>query len=112
MKRVYYPGLKSHPQHRLASRQMKDFGAIVSFEVSGGRREAKQCLESLRIFTLAVSLGGVESLAEHAYSMSHHDMPAEMKRKAGIGKSLIRLSVGIEDPNDLTEDLRQALSTI
>ena len=109
VRRVYYPGLESHPQHDLARRQMRGFGGMVSFEVQGGYGEAKRFLEALKIFTLAVSLGGVESLAEHPSTMSHRAVSEEMKATAGITASLIRLSVGIEDQADLIADVDGAL---
>jgi len=109
VERVYYPGLKSHPQHALAKRQMKGFGGVVSFEVKGGEAAATKFLENLQIFLLAESLGGVESLAEHPASMTHSSVPAAEREKIGIKDGLVRLSVGIENGGDLVEDLRQAL---
>lgn len=108
--KVYYPGLESHPQHSLAKKQMRGFGGMVSLEVKGGYSATKRFLESLKIFTLAVSLGGVESLAEHPYTMSHKAVSKQMKEKAGIKDTLIRMSVGIEDIADLEVDVRQALN--
>ena len=108
---VNYPGLASHPQHDLARRQQKGFGAMLSFELKDGAREAvEKVLLALRWFTLAESLGGVESLVAHPASMTHASMTPEARRAAGIGDGLIRLSVGIEDAEDLLEDLRQALA--
>jgi cystathionine gamma-synthase len=107
--RVYYPGLKSHPQHELAVRQQYGFGGMVSFEVSGGLTEVNHVLRSTRIFALAESLGGVESLIEHPATMSHASMRPELREKAGINERVIRLSVGIEHIDDLLEDLDQAL---
>ena len=109
--RVFYPGLRSHPGHDVARRQMKGFGGMVSFEIRGGARKVKGFLRKLKIFTLAESLGGVASLAEHPATMSHASMPAEYRRKVGIGDSLIRLSVGLENKADLIEDLGQALAS-
>jgi len=109
VERVHYPGLAGHPQHALARRQMEGFGGMVSFEVRGGAEAARAFLEKLRLFTLAESLGGVESLAGYPATMSHSAMPGEQRRAAGIGDGLVRLSVGIEDVEDLLADLEQAL---
>ncbi len=111
--RVMYPGLKSHPQHALARKQMSGFGGMVSFVLSenaGTLRRARSFLESLRVFTCAESLGGVESLAEHPAIMTHASVPPERRRALGISDGLIRLSVGIEHVDDLIADLDQALS--
>ena len=110
IKKVNYPGLKSHPQHELAKKQMTGFGGMISFEVNGGKDLVKKILESTKIFALAESLGGVESLIGHPDTMTHADVPPENKKKLGITESLIRISVGIEDTNDLINDLKQALS--
>jgi cystathionine gamma-synthase len=110
VKRVFYPGLESHPQHDLAKRQQRGFGGMVSFELEGGQAEVEQVLRGTRIFALAESLGGVESLIEHPATMSHASMGSEHRLVAGITDSVIRLSVGIEDPEDLVADLRQALA--
>lgn len=107
--RVYYPGLQSHPHHELAKRQQHGFGGMVSFEVRGGVREVNHVLRSTRVFALAESLGGVESLIEHPSTMSHASMRPEQREKAGIHERVIRLSVGIEDTQDLVEDLESAL---
>jgi cystathionine gamma-synthase len=104
--RVYWPGLPDHPGHAVAARQQEGFGAIVSFEVAG---EVAPVLEKLRCFSLAESLGGVESLVAHPATMTHASMSADARRAAGISDQLVRLSVGIEDPRDLVADLRQAL---
>ena len=106
---VHYPGLKSHPQHSLAAKQMRGFGGMLSFEIKGGLREAKKFLGRLRVFALAESLGGVESLADHPALMTHASVPATDRKRLGVGDNLVRLSVGIEDPNDLLADIRQAL---
>ncbi len=106
---VYYPGLSSHPDHALAARQQQGFGGMVSFVVTGGKDRAGAILERLDLFTLAESLGGVESLAEHPASMTHASIPAERRAALGVSDGLIRLSVGIEDGDDLLADLRQAL---
>ena len=108
--KVIYPGLPSHPQHGLAREQMHGFGGMISFEVKGGLPEATRVLEKTRLFTLAESLGGVESLIEHPAIMTHASVPAENRKALGISDSLIRISVGIEDVADLISDLSKALS--
>jgi len=109
--RVYWPGFEDHPNHEIAKKQMKDFGGMLSFTTKkDSLEEAVSIVEKLKIFTLAESLGGVESLAGHPASMTHASIPAEEREKTGIKNSLIRLSVGIEDEEDLIEDLKQALS--
>lgn len=108
--RVIYPGLKSHPQHALAQRQMRNgFSGIVTFFVKGGLAEARTFLERLRIFTIAESLGGVESLVDHPGLMTHASIPLDKRKALGIDDSLVRLSVGIEDVEDLVADLQAAL---
>jgi cystathionine gamma-lyase len=108
--RVHYPGLESHPGHALAKRQMGGYyGGVVSFAVSSGDA-ARSCLERLRVFTLAESLGAVESLAESPAIMTHASIPADMRRRVGVSDGLIRLSTGIEDVADLIADLEQALA--
>jgi len=110
VERVLYPGLASHPQHALAKRQMQNgFSGIVTFFLRGGLGEARRCLERMQIFAIAESLGGVESLVDHPASMTHASLPAEKRRELGISDTLIRLSVGIEDADDLIADLAQAL---
>ena len=109
VERVYYPGLPSHPQHDLACRQMKGFGGMISIEL-GSVERARRFVEQTRIFVLAESLGGVESLIGHPASMTHASVPPEMRRAMGLTDSLIRLSVGIEDVEDLLGDLDQALA--
>lgn len=108
IKRVYYPGLPSHPQHELAKRQQRGFGAMVAFETGSGEA-ARSVVNALRIFTLAESLGGVESLVSHPATMTHASVPREEREKLGITEGLLRLSVGVEDPQDLIADLAQAL---
>jgi cystathionine beta-lyase/cystathionine gamma-synthase len=108
VKKVFYPGLANHPQHELAKKQMTGFGGVVSVDL-GDYELTKKFLSSLKIFTLAESLGGVESLVCHPYTMSHHSMPENLKEKFGITKSVVRLSVGIEDVEDLIADLDNAL---
>jgi cystathionine beta-lyase/cystathionine gamma-synthase len=111
--RVRYPGLASDPGHETAKRQMRDYGGMISFELADDRIEtAKQVLSGTEVFTLAESLGGVESLIEHPASMTHASIPAEERRKIGLTDSLIRLSVGVESIDDLTDDLEQALAAI
>jgi cystathionine gamma-lyase len=108
--RVIYPGLKSHPQHALARRQMRAFGGMISLILEGDVSYARRVLERCRIFALAESLGGVESLIEHPAIMTHSSVPDAHRHAAGISDSLIRLSVGIEDVEDLKEDLERALA--
>lgn len=110
VRRVYYPGLASHPRHALARQQMVGgFGGMLSFEVDGGLQAARRVVRSTRLFTLAESLGGVESLIELPALMTHASLPPEQRAAVGIDDGLIRLSVGIEDAEDLLEDLDQAL---
>ena len=109
VERVYYPGLPSHPQHELAKRQQRGFGAMLSFDIKGGRAQAEKVLTGTRYFQLAISLGGVESLMEYPETMSHASMTPEARQAAGITDKTIRVSVGIENPDDLVEDMWQAL---
>ena len=109
IERVYYPGLESHPQHALARRQMDGFGGMVSAELKGGLDDARRFLERCHYFALAESLGGVESLIEHPAIMTHASIPAEQRAALGISDTLCRLSVGIEDADDLIADLAAAL---
>jgi len=109
VRRVHFPGLESHPEHGLALRQQRGFGAIVSFELAGGEAELAAFVNNLEHFTLAESLGGVESLVCHPASMTHAAMTAEAQRCAGIGATLLRLSIGIESASDLVEDLLAGL---
>ncbi len=109
VKKVYYPGLQSHPQHKLASRQQKGFGGMVAFE-TGSLESAKKILENVKLCTLAESLGGVESLISHPATMTHASVPADKRESLGITDGLIRVSVGIEDVEDIIEDLDQALN--
>ncbi len=110
--RVYYPGLASHPQHELAKRQMRGFGGMISLDLRCDLAGSRRFLENVRIFSLAESLGGVESLIEHPAIMTHASIPAETRAELGIGDSLIRLSVGVEALEDLQTDLAQALAKI
>jgi cystathionine gamma-lyase len=107
--KVTYPGLPSHPQHELARRQMKGFGGMMTFDVKGGLEAARSFLRAVRVFACAESLGGVESLCEHPAIMTHASVPKETREKLGISDGLIRLSVGVEDPQDLIDDVKQAL---
>jgi cystathionine beta-lyase len=110
VEKVYWPGFADHPNHDIAAKQMNDFGGMISFVLKGDRKEdAVAVLEKLELFALAESLGGVESLCGHPATMTHASIPAEERRKAGLSDSLIRLSVGIEDVEDLIDDLRQAI---
>ena len=108
--KVYYPGLKSHPQYSLNVKQAKGFGGMISFEIKGGEKEAVTFLESLELFTLAESLGGVESLIEHPALMTHSSITQKERELAGIKDSLIRVSIGVEDKDDLIRDLEQAFN--
>lgn len=108
--KVYYPGLKSHPQHELAKKQMRAFGGMISIELKGDINTAKKFLEKCQLFTLAESLGGVESLIEHPAIMTHASIPKETREQLGITDGFIRISVGIEDVKDLQVDLAQALN--
>ena len=110
VRRTIYPGLESHPQHALARRQMTGFGGMVSVELAGGLENATRFIERLALFTLAESLGGVESLVEHPAIMTHASLPPERRARLGIGDGLVRLSVGIEATADLLHDLDQALA--
>ena len=112
VKYVNYPGLKNHPQNKLVVNQMSGFGGTLSFEIKGGLKEAKTFLENLKIFSLAESLGGVESLIEHPALMTHSSIPKEGRKKIGIKNSLIRISVGIENVKDLIEDLENSFKKI
>ncbi|MFW6136860.1 MAG: PLP-dependent transferase, partial [Candidatus Aminicenantaceae bacterium] len=106
---VNYPGLESHPQHSLAKRQMRGFGALLCFGLKGGLKAGETLINSVKIPALAVSLGGVESLIQHPASMTHAAIPKEKREKAGISDDLIRLSVGCEGYEDLEADLKSAI---
>ena len=112
VRRVVYPGLSNHPQHELARRQMSGFGGMVTVELARDLAGSRRVLERVRLFTLAESLGGTDSLIEHPAIMTHASVPAEQRSALGIGDSLVRLSIGIEDADDLMADLEQALSVI
>ena len=106
---VHYPGLESHLGHAIALRQMHAFGGMMSFELKGGYPAGEAMLERVRLATLAVSLGNVDSLIQHPASMTHHDVPREERLKIGLTDGLIRFSVGIENVEDVIDDLEQAL---
>jgi cystathionine gamma-lyase len=110
VRRVFYPGLASHPQHALAVKQMRGFGGMIAAELNGTLDDARRFLERCRLFALAESLGGVESLIEHPALMTHGSVPADVRATLGIGDTLVRLSVGIEDADDLIDDLKAALA--
>jgi cystathionine beta-lyase/cystathionine gamma-synthase len=112
VRRVFYPGLQSHPQHALARAQMRAFGGMISIQLEGSVDSTRRFLERCRLFALAESLGGVESLIEHPALMTHGSVPSDVRAQLGIGDTLVRLSVGIEDPDDLIADLEQALAAI
>jgi len=113
VEKVYWPGLMSHNSHAIAAEQMSDFGGMISFIIKGDKEaDARSFLSKLKLFTLAESLGGVESLCGHPASMTHASIPREERMKAGLSDSLIRLSVGIEEADDLVKDIEQALSKI
>ena len=112
VKSVMYPGLKTHPQHELAQSQMSGFGGMIGFEVKGGRKGGETLMDAVKLITLAVSLGDVDSLIEHPASMTHSTYKTEDLEAVGISESLVRLSVGIEDVSDIIDDLSQALDKI
>jgi methionine-gamma-lyase len=107
---IFYPGLTSHPGHAIAKRQMKAFGGMVAFEITGGLEAGKRVMDRLRLCTLAVSLGDCETLIQHPASMTHATYSPAERQAAGISDGLIRLSVGIEDPRDIIADLEQAMA--
>jgi len=109
--RVHYPGLPAHPQHDLARRQMRGFGGLIAFEL-GSLERARTVLNNVRLMALAESLGGVETLISHPATMTHASVPAERRQAIGITDDMVRISVGIEDVDDLREDLDQALARI
>ena len=112
IERVYYPGLETHPGHEIAKKQMKDFGAMISFELKGGFEAGKTLLNSLKLCSLAVSLGDTETLIQHPASMTHSPYTKEEREAAGITDGLVRLSVGLENVEDIIEDLKQGLEKI
>jgi cystathionine beta-lyase/cystathionine gamma-synthase len=111
VRRVHYPGLPSHPQHALARKQMCGFGGLISIEL-GSLDRARTLLESVRLMSLAESLGGVETLISHPATMTHASVPPERRREIGVTDDLVRISVGIEDVEDLRDDLAQALNAV
>jgi len=112
IKKIYYPGLVTHPGHKIAQKQMSGFGGMISFELKGDLQSGIKFLESMKIIAIAESLGAVESLIEHPASMTHASVPKEEREKIGLSDTLIRMSVGIEDVEDLIYDLSQALDTL
>ena len=110
--KVHYPGLKEHPQHQLAKKQMKGFGGMLSFEIRGTTKDAMKFTESLRVATLAASLGGVATLVSQPYNMTHTQMTSKERALTGIPETLVRVSVGIEDADDLVKDFRRALAAV
>ena len=111
VEKVIFPGLESHPQHELYKRQMKGFGGMLAFYMKGDLEQTKLFLKSLKIITLAESLGGYESLAEHPALMTHASVPKDQRDLLGIGDNFIRVSIGLENADDLIEDINQALVT-
>ena len=109
VEKVFYPGLPVHPDHALARRQMSHFGGMLSFELKGGLKAGESLMNQVRLVTLAVSLGNVDSLIMHPASMSHVGVPPEIRRATGLSDGLVRLSVGIENVEDIIADLEQAL---
>lgn len=112
VKKIYYPGFPTHPGYEIAKKQMSGFGGMLSFELVGDIKTGKTFLESLQIISVAESLGVVESLIEHPASMTHASVPKEDREKIGLSDTLIRLSVGIEDADDLISDISQALELV
>lgn len=110
--KVVYPGLQSHPHHELAKKQMRDFGGMITIYLKGGIEQTRALLENVKVFILAESLGGVESLIECPALMTHMSVPAEQRKLLGIDDTLIRFSIGIEDVTDLLEDIKQALEKV
>ena len=110
IEKVIYPGLESHPQHHIAKKQMKGFGGMITVILKGGLESATRFLERTELFSLAESLGGVESLIEHPAIMTHASIPPEVREEIGISDGLVRLSVGIESIEDLIEDIENSLS--
>ena len=110
IEKVIYPGLESHPQHNIAKKQMNGFGGMISVVIKGGLESATNFLEKTKLFSLAESLGGVESLIEHPAIMTHASIPPEVREEIGINDGLVRLSVGIESIDDLLEDIESSLT--
>ena len=112
VEKVYYPGLESHPSHEIAKKQMRGYSGMLSFDIKGGIEAAKTFMNSVKIFSLATSLGNIDSLVQHSPTMSHFDMTPEDRDKFGIKDGQVRVSVGIEEVDDLIEDLDQALTKV
>ncbi len=112
VRRVYYPALPSHQQYDLAQRQMTGFGAVVTFEIDGTMTDAKAFIDTLKLCLIAASLGGAETLVVHPATMTYYKETPEQRRELGIGDELIRLSIGLEDPDDIIADLDQALARV
>jgi methionine-gamma-lyase len=110
VKEVYYPGLSQHKTHNIASKQMQYFGGMLSFELNGGIEVARKCIDKLKLATIAPTLGDVNTLIMHPYTMSHRNVPSAVREKYGISEGLIRVSVGIEAIGDLINDFRQSLA--
>jgi len=110
VEKIVYPGLPSHPQHEIAKKQMRGFSGMISFWIKGGKPAAEKCLKACKVLTLAESLGGVESLIEYPFMMTHASVPEDQRLKLGIDDRLIRISIGVEDVEDLLHDLKQALA--
>jgi cystathionine gamma-lyase/cystathionine beta-lyase len=108
--KIYWPGFEDHPNHEVAKKQMRDFGGMISFSLKGADLEATfKLASSFKVFSLAESLGGVESLINHPASMTHASIPTEVREAAGVTDNLLRLSVGVEDIEDLLQDIKQAI---
>lgn len=112
VERVYYPGLESHPSHEIAKKQMRGFGGMMSFDIKGGIEAGKVFMNSVEVFSLATSLGNIDSLVQHSPTMSHFDMSREEREAVGIKDGQVRVSVGIENVEDLIADLEQALDKV
>lgn len=110
--KVYYPGLESHPSHEVAKKQMKGYGGMMSFDIKGGIEAGKIFMNSVKVFSLATSLGNIDSLVQHSPTMSHFDMSREEREAVGIKDGQVRVSVGIENIDDLIADLEQALEKV
>jgi len=112
IKQTYYPGIETHPDHKIAKKYLKGFGGMLSFEINGNFDQTKAFMDNLKVISLATSLGGVTSLANQPITNTHVGLSPENRKKAGVSESLVRLSVGIEDSNLLIEDLAQALTVV
>ena len=112
VEKVYFPGLESHPNHQVAKKQMKDFGAMISIEVKGGKAAGMKLVNALKMSTIAVSLGDAETLVQHPASMTHSAYSSEELKEAGIPEGLVRISVGLENPDDIIADFQQAFAQL